>query len=93
MERKKTPDMKELLTGEPSTEGLQSDYRETTERLQKKRDKEDFEKYKDSNLEVFTVRLMPGTRARLKVYFAKRGLSLSQGVRQVVQDFMERQGI
>ena len=93
MDRKKTPDMRELLTGEPTTEGVQSDYGETTERLRKKRNKKDFEKYEGSDLEVFTVRLMPGSRDRLKRYFAKRGLSLSQGVRQIVQDFLERQGV
>lgn len=85
--------MKELLTGETTTERVRSDYGKTTEGVQKKRDKEDFEKYKDSDLEVFTVRLMPGSRTRLKAYFAKRGVRLSQGVRQIVQDFMERKGI
>ena len=69
-----------------------NDYGKTTERLRKKRVKKDFEKHKDTDLEVFTVRLMPGSREQLKIYFDKRGLSLSQGVRMIVQDFLERQG-
>lgn len=70
-----------------------NDYVATTERLRKKRSKKDFEKHKDTDLEVFTVRLMPGSREKLKDYFSKRGLSLSAGVRQIIQDFMEKQGI
>lgn len=70
-----------------------NDYEATTERLQEKRGKKDFKKYKDTDLEVFTVRLMLGSRERLKIYFAPRGISLSQGVRMIVQDFIERQGL
>ncbi len=91
--KKVPPDLMDRLARKTTTKGVQSDYGETTERLRKKRDKKDFVKYTDTDLEVFTVRLMPGSKARLKTYFAKRGVRLSQGVRQIVQDFMERQGI
>jgi len=70
-----------------------NDYVATTQRLQEERSEKDFRRYKKSDLEVFTVRLMPGSREKLKDYFSKRGLSLSAGVRQTIQDFIEGQGI
>lgn len=96
MSRKPLPDfdMDAFLSGKrTNTERIQSEHGESTERVQEERDKEHFKKYKDTDLEVFTVRLMQGARSRLKTYFAKRGLSLSQGIRQIVQDFMERYNI
>ena len=74
-------------------EKYKKDYQETTQRLQKERSEKDFKRYKDTDLEIFTVRLMPGSKEKLKTYFSKRGLSLSAGVRQILQGFIEKQGI
>jgi len=83
-------DMNEFLSGkEPTTESIQSEHVENTERTQKR----DFKKHKDSKFDTFSIRLLPEDIERLRVYFDKRGLSLSQGIRTVVKDFMERQGI
>ena len=52
-----------------------------------------FKGYKTTDLETFSIRLRPADKKRLQAYFERRGLSLSQGIRTILKDFMERQGI
>lgn len=52
-----------------------------------------FKSYKTTDLETFSIRLRPADKKRLQAYFERRGLSLSQGIRTIVKDFIERQGI
>lgn len=94
MTEKKRFDMDAFLSGKTPppeiTERVQSEHGETTERIRKP---EHFEKYKDSRFDVLTIRLLPEDIRRLRLYFDKRGVPLSQGIRTIVKDFMERQGI
>ncbi len=87
---KKVPnDLMQRLAGKPNTEGTRSEHGESTESIRKR----NFKKYKDSKFDTLTIRLLPEDIQRLKFYFDKRGNSLSQGIRTVLLDFMERQGI
>ena len=97
MERKKTPDMKELLTGTPSTEGVQNDYGENTgETQQKHRENTDItrlKEYGDKARGTFSIRIDDRDRESLQRYFENRGLKLTQGIRMIIKEYMERQGI
>ena len=52
-----------------------------------------FEKYKNTEMKVYGCRLYPKDKRRFEDYFRKRGMTFSQGVRMVIKDFLERQGI
>lgn len=54
---------------------------------------EDFSKRRPTELERISIRLRPEDIERLREYFESRDLTLSQGIRTVIKDFMERQGI
>jgi hypothetical protein len=68
------------------TERTQSEHIENTEGTR-------FKSYKTTDLETFSIRLRPVDKKRLQAYYEKRGLTLSQGIRTIIKDFMERQGI
>ena len=70
----------------------ESTQRADTERTKSTR-KEDFSKRLKTELERISVRLRPEDIERLREYFENRDLTLSQGIRTVIKDFMERQGI
>ena len=55
--------------------------------------KQDFSNRRKTELERISVRLRSEDIGRLRNYFDKRGSSLSHGIRTVLLDFMERQGI
>ena len=69
-----------------NTERTQSKHIENTERTR-------FKKYKKTDLETFSIRLSPEDKKRLHRYFKNRDIGLSQGIRIIIKDFMERQGI
>ncbi len=52
-----------------------------------------FLKYKKTELETFSIRLSSEDKKRLQRYFVKRDIGLSQGIRIIIRDFIERQGI
>ncbi len=52
-----------------------------------------FKKHKKTELETFSIRINLEDKRRLKRYFNNRDIGLSQGVRIIIKDFMERQGI
>ncbi len=52
-----------------------------------------FDTYKDTEMKTYGCRLYPKDKAKFEEYFVKRGMTFSQGVRMVIKDFMERQGI
>lgn len=89
MTEKKRFDMDAFLSGK-HTERIQSEHGENTESIRKP---EHFKKYKDSQFDVLTIRILPEDIKRLRLYFDKRGVPLSQGIRTVIKDFMERQGV
>ncbi len=55
--------------------------------------KRNFSKYKDTEMETYGFRIYPKDKRRFEEYFKKRGMTFSQGVRMVMKDFMERQGL
>ncbi len=70
----------------PNTERTRIEHIENTKRTR-------FNQYKKSELETFSIRLKPEDKRRLQRYFDNRGIGLSQGIRTIIKDFMERQGI
>ncbi len=55
--------------------------------------KRDFGKYKPTEMETYGFRIYPKDKQKFENYFKRRGMTFSQGVRMVIKDFMERQGI
>jgi len=54
---------------------------------------ERFKKYKDTEMKTYGCRLYPKDKRRFEEYFKKRGMTFSQGLRMILKDFLERQGI
>ena len=71
------------------TEGTHRADREPTESTRE----EDFSKRSPTELERISIRLRPVDIEWLREYFESRDLTLSQGIRTTIKDFMERQGI
>lgn len=69
-----------------TTEGTQSEHIENTQRTR-------FNRYKKTALETFSIRLNTKDKRRLHIYFENRDITLSQGIRIIIKDFIERQGI
>jgi len=47
----------------------------------------------DTDTQGHCGRLYPKDKRRFEDYFRKRGMTFSQGVRMIIKDFIERQGI
>lgn len=47
----------------------------------------------NGNLEPFLIRLSGKDKLKLRIYFHNKGLKLSQGIRMIVKEYMEREGI
>ncbi len=88
--KKVPPDLMDRLAGKKNTERTREEHEEHTESTREERD---FTKYRDSKFDTLTVRLLPEDIQRLKLYYEKRGIPVSQGLRSLILDFMERQGI
>ena len=58
-----------------------------------KTDVKRFDTYKDTEMRTYGCRLYPKDKLKFEEYFVKRGMTFSQGVRMVIKDFLERQGI
>ncbi len=71
------------------TESTQRADREPTGSTQK----QDFTKYRATELQRLSIRLRAEDIERVKVYFKNRDLTLSQGIRSIVKDFIENQGL
>ena len=69
-----------------TTEGTQREHKGNTERTR-------FKRYQKTDLETFSVRLAAEDKRILEEYFRRRSISLSQGIRQVLVDFMEEKGL
>lgn len=52
-----------------------------------------FKRYKKTDLETFSIRLQTEDKRKLQRYFQSRDIGLSQGIRIIIKDFMERKGI
>ena len=42
---------------------------------------------------TFSIRLLPEDIQRVRTYFERRGLKLTQGIRMIIKEYMEREGI
>ena len=63
-----------------------------SDRVQEKA--EDTDLYlKDEPLEMFTMRLSKRDRELLKAHFRTKGLKLSQGVRMIIREYLNREGL
>lgn len=49
-----------------------------------------FEQYKKTELETFSIRLTPEDKQKLRDYFSRRSVPLSQGIRMIIKEFMEK---
>ncbi len=54
---------------------------------------ERFAQYKETEMKNYGIRLTAADKRKFEAYWKKRGMSFSQGVRTVIKDFMERQGV
>ena len=80
-------DMDEFLkSGGKNTERTISEHKENTKRTR-------FKDYEKSKYNTFSIRLTPQDKERLQRYFEDRDIPLSQGLRMIIKDWMERQGI
>ena len=90
--------MLNIVTGGKNTERTRKEKappvpRRTQKAPKKHTEETRFQDYSETELGTFSVRLMEKDKRVLKEYFARRSLSLSQGIRQVLIDFMEKQGL
>jgi len=79
-------DTVEILMGggsahKSTTEGTRKAHKEATEGTQK------------GPLEIYKLRLHPGDYEALKQHFAAKGMKVTTGIRSVVMEYMEREGI
>ena len=94
MSKKHVPDMDYIINlkakkaekHEPNTKRTQKEHKANT-------DGERFEAYKSTDLTTFSIRLLPQDIKVLKGYFSRRGTSLSHGIRQILLDFIVREGL
>ena len=88
MQRKRVPlfEGMEAHSGE-NTERTQSAHTANTERTHP-----DYSNFSDTELVTFSIRLTQGDKRRLEEYFARRGVAVSAGVRQMIVDFLGEAG-
>ena len=82
-------DLMKRLAGKTNTERTQKEHVENTKRTRER----DFKKYKDSKFDTLTIRLLPEDIQQLRFYFERRGITVSQGIRMIIKEYMEREGI
>jgi len=72
--------------GRENTQGTQTEHIENTQRTR-------FDEFKKTELETFSVRLSAEDKRKLREYFEKRSIPMSQGIRSIVIEFMEERGL
>jgi len=85
-------DMEEFIksggkrTEKENTERTQQEHRENIDitRLQE---------YNDKARGTFSIRIDDRDRERLRRYFESRGLKLTQGIRMIIKEYMNKQGV
>ena len=87
--RKIPPDfMDKFLSGKANTEGTPGEHRANTERTQP-----EYEGFKASELVTTSIRLRAADLATLREHFTRLDVPLSQGIRQIVLDYMSAHGL
>ena len=51
------------------------------------------EEAESGNLEIFSLRLFEQDKERLTQHFRRKGLKLSQGLRMIIAEYMDQEGI
>ncbi len=93
MKRKVPADfMDKFISGkafkEPSTDSIPSEHVEHTERI-----RPEYAGFKPTELVHFSIRLRADDLATLREYFKRADIPMSQGVRQIVLDYMSSKGL
>lgn len=84
MKERIPPDlMKRLSRGTPT------EHKENTERTQREHTP-DYAAFGPGEFKPFSVRLTDADKERLRAVFGRRGLTLSQGIRMVLLEYLER---
>ena len=91
MAKEKVPaDLMGILTGKkpdkPNTDITQPEHSNNTDITR-------LREYEDKTTVTFSVRLYKKDREKLRDYFQSRGLKLGQGLRMIIKDFMNSQGL
>ncbi len=95
MKRKVPADfMDKFMSGkafkDPDTERVPSEDRPDTERIRKVAD---YGTFKKTEMVAFAIRMRPDDLAALREHFARLDVPISQGVRQIVLDYMNAKGL
>ena len=64
-----------------------------TEHIEKDTDITRLREYQDKTTVTFSVRLLNEDREALRDHFKNKGLKITQGVRMLIKEYMEREGI
>ena len=79
-------DLMDKLAGKPNTERTQKEHRDNTDITR-------LREYEDKAKDTFSIRINADDKERLQIYFENRGLKLTQGIRMIIKEYMEREGI
>jgi hypothetical protein len=71
-----------------STESIPSEHKEHTERI-----RPEYQGFKPTELVHFSIRLRADDLAKLREHFERADIPMSQGVRQIVLDYMSAKGL
>ena len=99
MAKKRLPDdrMDRFLSKKERAGKALAEHIENLERTQSEHientDQERFEGYKKTELETFSIRLSAEDKRKLREYFEKRSIPMSQGIRSIIISFMEETGL
>ena len=95
--KKVPPDLMDRLARKTNAEGTREEHGTNTERTQQKHRENTvitrLREYDDKARATFSIRIDSQDRERLQRYFESRGLKLTQGIRMIIKEYMERQGI
>jgi hypothetical protein len=92
MSKRKVPAdfMDRFLSGKENTESTPSEHPENTERT---REGAAFETFKKTELVTFSIRVRADDLATLREHFERIDVPMSQGIRQIVLDYMSAKGL
>jgi hypothetical protein len=91
MSKRKIPEnfMDDFIRGKTAhTESTPSEHREHTERI-----RPEYAGFKPTELVHFSIRLRADDLAALREHFNRADIPMSQGVRQIVLDYMNAKGL
>lgn len=103
MAKEKVPaDLMGILAGKKpdkeNTDKTQPEHSNNTDKTQPEHSEKDADltrlrEYEDKTTVTFSVRLLNEDREALRDHFKNKGLKITQGVRMLIKEYMEREGI